>query len=421
MSINYIEDYFNKELDRNTSNSFIKEIKLEAINNFMKQGFPSREIEEYKYTDLSFLNKKEFIFSPKHSDSLIDSKYESFINTIPSYENYQIITLDGKLKGCNIPKGIKIIKLNDDSDNKDINKIINPVNNQYLSSLNTALSPEILYIESSKNINIQNPFHLYILSSGLHGVSQQPRLIFNLEENSSINIILKYISLNDEIGWTNSVIQLNQKKGSKCNFHRIQEQSNLQIHTDTIHANLDVDSSLLLGNIDIGGNIVRNNTIINLNQSGASCNIYGAFLTSDSQHIDYHIDVNHISSNTSSDQILKSIAKSKGSGVINSKVLVKENIKNIIANQSIDNLLLSKESVINVKPELEIYSDDVRCSHGATIGELDDDLLFYLRSRGIEEEKAKAILVDAFITSILSKIDHKELKEYLTNIFSNKL
>jgi len=421
MSINYIEDYFNKELDRNTSNNLIKEIKLEAINNFMKQGFPSNNIEEYKYTDLSFLNKNEFTFSPKYSGSLIDNKYKYFINTIPSNENYTMVILDGKLKDSNIPKGLDIIKINDSSDNKNINKIISLVNNQYLSSLNTALAPEILCIKSSRDLNIKDPLHLYILSSGLEGISQQPRLIFNLEENSSINIILKYISLNDEAGWTNSVIQLNQQKGSNCNLHRIQEQSNRQIHTDTINANLDCDSSLLLGNIDIGGSIVRNNTMINLNKSGASCNIYGAFLTTNNQHIDYHIDVNHVSSNTSSDQVFRSIAKSQASGVINSKVVVKENIKNVTANQSIDNLLLSKDAVINVKPELEIYSDDVRCSHGATIGDLDEKLLFYLRSRGIEEEKAKIMLVDAFIKSVLSKIKYESIIKYLTNVFSNKL
>jgi Fe-S cluster assembly protein SufD len=115
------------------------------------------------------------------------------------------------------------------------------------------------------------------------------------------------------------------------------------------------------------------------------------------------------------------MAKSQASGVINSKVVVKENIKNVTANQSIDNLLLSKDAVINVKPELEIYSDDVRCSHGATIGDLDEKLLFYLRSRGIEEEKAKIMLVDAFIKSVLSKIKYESIIKYLTNVFSNKL
>ncbi|OUU78583.1 MAG: Fe-S cluster assembly protein SufD [Gammaproteobacteria bacterium TMED78] len=423
MTLNYIENIFKEEANKNIPLENIKNIKQKAINNFLDQGFPTRKNEKWKYTDLGFLNNRKFIFNPATTEDFTRNELKELNEKVHS-KKFGVMLLDGKLTYSNLPKDINVQNISENStfaNNLDLDKIINKIDDHSLTSLNSALSPEILHFNIPKNKNINDPIYFYIASSGINNYCQQPRMILNCEENSVVNLIFRYVSLKNESAWTNSVLQVNQRENSICKLLRIQEQKLNHIHTDSINAQLEKNTSIKIINIDLGGNLVRNNTKVNLNDSESKCNIFAAFLSGANQHIDYHIDVNHNAKNTSSSQEIRGIANYKGVGVIDSKVRVDQNINKATANQSINNLLLSKESEIYTKPELEIYSDDVSCSHGATIGELDDDLLFYLQSRGIDKKQAQSILVNAFINKIINMIDFPSIREYLTDSFSTLL
>ena len=193
------------------------------------------------------------------------------------------------------------------------------------------------------------------------------------------------------------------------------------LHTELLTARLAEDANLKLGYLDLGGKLVRNDVHVDLARPGASCELFGLFMAAEGQHIDNHIRVDHTASRTVSRETFKGIIGDRGRGVFNGKVVVHKNTRQIDATQSSDNLLLSDRAEIDTKPELEIYADDVKCSHGATVGQLDEDQLFYLRSRGVDEETARGLLTFAFANDILRRLDMAELRERVTRRVLNRL
>jgi Fe-S cluster assembly protein SufD len=204
-------------------------------------------------------------------------------------------------------------------------------------------------------------------------------------------------------------------------YYKIQNDSPQAYHVGTTQVHQEGKSVFTATTITLNGNITRNNLNIVMNSEYSEATMYGLYLMNDNQHIDNHSVVDHAKPHCYSNELYKGILGGKSTGVFNGKIFVKQDAQKTNAFQSNKNILLSKDATMNTKPQLEIYADDVKCSHGATVGQLDEEPLFYLRARGISEEKAKGLLVMAFAQDILDHIKIEPLKEHLISVLSEKL
>jgi Fe-S cluster assembly protein SufD len=219
----------------------------------------------------------------------------------------------------------------------------------------------------------------------------------------------------------NSVTHVEQAADSQLFLYRVQEHGQHQSHTALLAANLAARAQLSVGYADLGGRLVRNDVDVKLSEPGARTEIFGVFLAAAGQHVDEHTRVDHLAPETHSDELFRGVIGSRGRGVFNGKVVVHRNAQRIEAHQSNDNLLLGDNAEIDTKPELEIYADDVKCSHGTTVGELDTEQLFYLRSRGIDETAARELLIGAFAASVLERIPNESLRNRITECVAARL
>ena len=251
------------------------------------------------------------------------------------------------------------------------------------------------------------------VSSPRAALAPQPRIVIETGEGASLTVVQHFIDGHAGSGWINSVTQVQQAAGSKLVLYRIQRHGPEQAHTSLLAAEVGADAELTVGYVDLGGQLIRNDVDVKLVERGARAELFGLFLVGAGQHIDDHILVDHAAPETRSDEAFRGIIGRRGRGVFNGKVIVRPNAQRIDARQSSDNLLLAEQAEIDTKPEFEIYADDVKCSHGSTVGELDADQLFYLRTRGIDAAKARELLTVAFAATVLERVVDRDLHQHL--------
>jgi Fe-S cluster assembly protein SufD len=266
----------------------------------------------------------------------------------------------------------------------------------------------------AEGCSFPEPVHLLFVDGDGSNCAPQPRLHIDLGRDARATLAQHYLGSPASANWTNAVTRVNLDAGAQLTLRRIQDHGPQHIHTELFEAVLAERAGLHLTYVDFGARLVRNDIQIELNQRGATCDVAGLFSALDGQHVDNHVRIDHRASDTRSIEAFRSIIGDQGRGVFNGKVIVHKGTHGIDARQASDNLLLSDRGEIDTKPELEIYTDDVKCSHGATVGELDEDQLFYLKARGIADSAARGLLTLAFANQILERIPLENLKHRLT-------
>jgi Fe-S cluster assembly protein SufD len=286
--------------------------------------------------------------------------------------------------------------------------------------LNTAFVRQGALIEIAAATHVTAPLHLLFVGSGRG--APQPRVVIKLAANASAVVVQHFVDTERAVsGWLNLVTDAVLAADSRLTFYRLQAHGAGQFHTSLLRARLGRDARLTAGQVDHGGKLVRSDIDVTLAESGAHAELFGVVLAGGEQHIDNHVRVDHIAPRTTSVETFRAIAGDRAHAVFSGKVVVRPNAQQIDARKNSDNLLLSNKAEIDTKPELEIYADDVKCSHGATVGELDEDHLFYLRARGIGAEEARSLLTFAFAQTILERIDLPELRERAGRAISRQL
>ena len=291
-----------------------------------------------------------------------------------------------------------------------------------LASLNTAFSNEGAYIHIPKNKVVEKPIQILHFSTGKESATMlQPRNLIVVDENSHVQIIERHQSLTNNPVLTNSVTEIFTNKRAIVDYYKIQNDNQHASLIDNTFIKQKRESLASVHTFAFGGKLIRNN--LNFYQEGERLDstLKGITIIGDKQHVDHNTLVHHIEPNCESHQDYKGIFSDSSTGVFNGKVLVNKEAQKTNAFQSNNNILLSDKASINTKPQLEIFADDVKCSHGCTIGQLDESAMFYMRSRGIPEKEAKALLMFAFSNNVLSSVKIPELKQRITKIIANKL
>ncbi len=397
-------------------------IRKEAIAAFEKNGFPTIKMEEWKYTNVKPLLEQDLKCFTGKPDQLSKKDVEKFL--VPGMEA-NVITL---VNGCYIKDLSNIISKHPKAfigsfadaltEKEDVIKKhfaqYADYKTQGFTALNTAFVQDGVFIHLPKGIIIDEPiFILDINDSRKDALIGQSRSLIIAEEDSQVKVIEAYHTIGEKASLGNAVIEVFVGKNAVVDIHNIQDDGNKSCRVITTQAHQEQNSIFSSTTVSYGGSLIRNN--LNAVHNGEECetNFYGLYVLDGQQHLDNHTLVDHVKPNCNSSELYKGIMNDRSTGVFNGKVIVRKDAQKTNAYQANNNILLTDDATIDTKPQLEIFADDVKCSHGATVGQLNKDELFYLRSRGVGEDKAKAMLLNAFAGEIIDKVKIDSLKEHL--------
>lgn len=407
----------------------VHDIRTEAIRNFEKNGFPDKKLEAWKYTSLKPLLKNDYsIFSKKEIALEFKDVKKYFLHDI---DTYKIVFIDGVYSSylsetthddydvCLMSAALTKEKYRPIIENY-FHKIA--PKEEHMTSLNTAFAKEGAYIHIHKNRVANKPIQIVYLSSGNESnLLVQPRNLIIVQENAQVQIVERHQSLTAKEIFTNNVTEIYAGKRAVLGYYKIQNDTDNASLVDNTYISQESESNVEIHTFSLGGKLTRNN--LNFYQKGSYINssMKGITILEDRQHVDHHTLVHHAMPNCESHQDYKGIYGDNSTGVFNGKIIVDKIAQKTNAFQQNNNILISDKANINTKPQLEIFADDVKCSHGCTIGQLDRDALFYLQTRGIPEKEAKALMMYAFANNVLESIKILPLKDRINKLIANKL
>ena len=378
----------------------------DAFTYFLNNGIPTNKDEEWKYTSLKQLVSNDFSIEAEGGEISQDELDKSTLKT-----KNQIIFLNGEMVKKPEIDGVLVTSYTDK----------NPSFEDAFTALNAAYANNGYRIHVEKNVHLKDSIEVIFLSKNTTNNFIQYRNRIDLNENSSIKIIEHFKCLDKNLCFTNSLTNINLDKSSNIEFNKLQNHNDFQIVVDNTIINQDEKSYSTINTLLLGGKFTRNN--LSFYQNGEYCesNMNGVVILNNNEFGDNHTYVDHKNANCESNELYKGIYLDKSKGVFNGKIMVRPDAQKINAFQANNNLLLSENSSINSKPQLEIYADDVKCSHGCTIGQLDDNAIFYMRTRGISKEDAKTILTFAFASEAIEKLTIDELADITKKEMEKKL
>ncbi|SFZ89737.1 Fe-S cluster assembly protein SufD [Flaviramulus basaltis] len=406
----------------------IHNLRNDAIKIFEEKGFPTKKEEDWKYTSLNKILKEDYSVFPKQENAIEYNDVKKYF--IHDIDSYKIVFIDGKYSSHlsqTTHDGMDICLMSAAFTKPKYRLVIENYFNKAaskdsLSSLNTAFSSEGAYIHIPKNKLVEKPIQIIHFSTGNEAATMlQPRNLVVVDENSHVQIIERHQSLTSNAVLTNSVTEIFANKRAIVDYYKIQNDNSNASLIDNTFIKQKQESVASVHTFSFGGKLTRNN--LNFYQEGERIDstLKGVTIIGDNQHVDHNTLVHHIEPNCESHQDYKGIFDENSTGVFNGKVVVEKEAQKTNAFQANNNILISDKATINTKPQLEIFADDVKCSHGCTIGQLDESALFYMQSRGIPKKEAKALLMYAFSNNVLNSVKIPEMKQRITKIIANKL
>ena len=409
--------------------SELHDVRTSAIKNFENKGFPTKKEESWKYTSLNSILKNDFSVFPKSENTIEFADVKKYF--IHEIDTYKLVFIDGVFNSflsSTTHDGIDIClmssALNKPKYKMVIDNYFNKIANkdESLTSLNTAFANEGAYINIPKSKVVDKPIEIMYFSTGSEAaLLVQPRNLIIVGENSHVQIIERHQNLNENPVLTNSVTEIFAQKRAIVDYYKIQN-DNLEANLiDNTYVSQQKETNVSVNTFSFGGNLTRNN--LNFYHFGERIvsNLNGITIIGDKQHVDHYTLVQHSTPNCESHQDYKGIFSDRSTGVFNGKIFVEKEAQKTNAFQKSNNILLGDKSTINAKPQLEIFADDVKCSHGCTIGQLDETAMFYMQQRGIPKKEAKALLMYAFSNAVIESIKIPELKQRITKIIATRL
>ena len=389
--------------------------RLDALAALDAAGWPTRRREHWRYTDLEPLAKAGFELTPGAAAEATLADIRCLLDD-PAYgePSRQLVLLDGRRLAGLGASTIEDVDVTDPEERWSdfVRLFAKPISaaQHPLAALNTAFGRHGLWLKLPAGIALSAPIHLIIVGSRPQ-LAAQPRIVLEVEAGAQATIVQHFIDRDSNTqAWTNCVTQLKQAEGSRIALYRMQRQGLSAVHTSLLTAELAAGAELTAGYFDFGARLVRNDIEVSLSGPAARTELFGLLLAGAGQHVDDHTLIRHAAGATVSSENFRGIIGERGRGVFNGKVIVEPGCQKIDARQSNDNLLLGEHSEIDTKPELEIYANDVKCSHGSTVGELDAEQLFYLRARGLDLATARRLLTTAFATTVVEQIADEGLR-----------
>lgn len=425
-------DIFSENYDKLSENSteLINKKRQEAFSKFKNSGIPRYRSEDYKYTNLEprFSKGLDYIFEPSRLTISMD---ELFRCDIPNLAADVVMVLNGFYFHDNMPlqelPGGAIVgsfaeasKKYPEIFEKYYNKIAANDENG-LTSLNTSFTKDGLFLYVPENAVVEKPIQVINIGLSEEGRFIQFRNLIVAEKNSQANLVVCDHSLSPADFLTNSVTEIYAEENSILDIVNVQNEHNGCTQLTNTYARQGKNSNLKKNTITLHGGMVRNNLKITIEGEGAHAEALGLYITDEQQHVDNQTIIEHKVSNCTSNQLYKGILDNVSSGAFNGKIYVHKDAQQTVAYQKNNNIQLTNQAKMKTKPQLEIYADDVKCSHGATVGQLDDDAIFYMQARGISKREARLLMMFAFANEVTKSINIAALAERINELVSQRL
>jgi len=401
----------------------IEPIRQDAARRFAELGFPTTRDEDWRFTNVSPIARTQFSAAPSDLSAWGEGQLEQRL--VPCEGGPRLVFINGRyspeLSSSKLPRGIHATPL------REANGAVEAHLARYADyqdrafvALNTANFEDGACIEIPKGTVVEEPIHLVFLATGGDvPVISHPRNLVVVGPGSQATVVESYIGRGAKY-FTNAVTEIVAGDHSVVDHYKVQEEDERSFHVATLQVQLGRDANFSTHSISLGGGLVRNDINAVLAE-GTEATVNGLYLPSGSQHVDNHTMIDHARPHGTSHELYKGILSGASAAVFNGKIIVRAGAQKTDAKQTNKNLVLSEDATINTKPELQIHADDVRCTHGATIGQLDQEAIFYLQSRGIGREQARDLLTYAFARDILDRIKVEPLRARLGKIVLERL
>jgi Fe-S cluster assembly protein SufD len=377
--------------------------------------FPTTRSEAWKYTRVAKIRSGQFEIKPvtlNVNHHVIDEKAVSVV-----FVNGHFAP---QLSSETYPDGMKVLALSEmDEPERSMLGSGLPIAGEIFNAFNTAYATDGVYIHVSAKMQIKTPIEVTHITTGSNVLSHVRNVIV-CEAFAKAEIVQQFVSENANGCFTNAVTEISVGTNASLTIEKLQHENDSCFHIATEQVEQAKDSHFTINTITLNGGLVRNNLNILVNGQNCDTNLNGAYILKDNQHVDNHTVVDHKVAHCLSNELYKGVIDGKATAVFNGKVFVRKDAQKINAFQSNGNVLLSDDATVNSKPELEIYADDVKCSHGSTTGQLDEEAVFYLRARGISEKGARQLMVGAFVGEVFAKIGNEAVTAKIHDILSHR-
>ncbi len=423
-----------KEQEKNLNqlqHTFIHAAKLDAFDDFEKLGFPTRRHEAWKYTNVSAFTRASLnpLFFPQRHLNIKKSDFRYYdhikahklVVVNGSFQPHLSEIIPDENEGITIMSVSEAIQHRNPIFEKHFNTLANN-SSEVFASLNTAMFGDGIFIHLKENTQAKYPILWFFISQENSNCIINPRNLIVLEPNSKAEIIKDHQGIAESEYFINAMTEIILNEGSHLDLCMIENETSQGLHyIGTKEILQKKDSFLNYTNISLSGKIIRNNIRTVLSEPNANCNIKGIYYGKEGDLIDNNICVEHLSEGCESNQLFKGILKDESNGIFTGKIYVHPNANKTNAYQKNNNLLLSEDATVNTRPQLEIFADDVKCSHGATNGQIDLQALYYLQSRGLTKEVANSFIQYAFLAEVFENIQNEGMRQYLDEVFRFKL
>lgn len=393
---------------------WVRTLREVGASRFADLGFPSVTNEHWKYTNVAPLLRQPYIQAYGADDANIDDPTALMRQaSLGDLMAHRLVFINGwyapALSSVDAVPGVVVGSLAQQLARPErlegyLGGAV-PADRNGFTALNSAFLADGAYVRVPAGVTVEQPIHVVYVATGPQArLLIQPRNLIVVEAGARVSVIEHYLTLGDVAHLTNAITEVIAETGGRVEHHRVQQHGVKASHIGGLYVRQGRDSHFTAHAVDLGGLLVRNDLLSVLADEGAECHLNGLYVVDGRSHVDNHTEVEHAKPRCTSREFYKGVLGGRGRAVFNGRVVVRPDAQQTDAEQMNNNLLLSDDAEVDTKPELEIYADDVKCSHGATVGQLDSDALFYLRSRAVDEAAARDLLTYAFAHDVLSRM-----------------
>ena len=406
---------------------WVTRARQSAFERFIAHGFPTRREEEWKYTDVAAIAKRDSL-APDNIPPDPSSEAALHAWTLAQESIHLMVFVNGhysdELSATDgLPAGVQLESLADLLDKaEDLPETYFDQQHEHtiFAALNNAFATDGMVLKLAPGAALEKPLYLLFIASG-HGTAIYPRNIVIAGEGARATIIEHYFGMLESHNFTDAVTQISLGAGAELQHCKLVQEGSDAFHVAGIHAEQAARSHFISHSFALGGRLARNDITSSLGGPECQCTLDGLYLLDDRQHVDHHTRIDHLAPSGISREHYRGIMDGESHAVFNGKVVVHSHAIKTDAHQANHNLLLSRQAEVDTKPQLEIFADDVKCTHGATVGQLDDDSLFYLRSRGVDADAARSLLIYGFANDIIGRVDVPALRTRIEHLVLERL
>jgi len=409
--------------------AWANQLRQEAATRFAALGFPTRQNEAWKYTPTSGIQQQDFQMAPVADTGLRIEQLRPFLFGREDWPRLVLVNGLFSAKLSQLGKFQQAIQVVDLSRPQNLSQVLTEQVGRYaktekafFTALNTAFLRELMVITPGREQALEEPLHLmHVTVDAGTAIVAYPRLLVLAEPNSRTTLVESYISLSGEPHFNNAVTEIVLENGAALDHVKLLKEGPATFHMAAAEVYQNQNSQYRNWSLALSGQWTRQDLHVALDAEGAACACDGLYLLTEGRHVDHHLLVDHWKPQGTSSQLYKGILEGKSTGVFNGKTFVHAGAQKTAATQTNKNLLLSDNATMDTKPELEIYADDVKCSHGATVGQIDPEAIFYFKSRGIGEARARQLICYGFAKEVIEKIPLEAVRAELDAMLMAKL